>query len=334
MLKQAILVTTISANNYLSPGPRRYGERAPRKPRASFGALSGMSSQSSTSVYLPPTPPFQSGDSLSTLVIPPTKAHIVHVLPGDARSFNSFTRSKLVQSIESFLISYAYPATLDMRSSPDERADRPHPYIMTTSSLGERVGPGSPTPSSGSPYNSWPSDCSLVELVLCGSLDGEDPQSQPAQARALPRTTPRALLVRAADIVLLAEDTPIPPAVLVSQSEPLPSLVHSHTTGRLTRDSSPSSSSSSGTPKTPSSRSLSPGSSPLAKSERYISLNGLPTPPDSEESGIESEEVGVFPRKRVESAPAPSIPGDDTSSGSKSRKVRWRFWKRSSRASR
>ncbi|PSS36986.1 hypothetical protein PHLCEN_2v1202 [Hermanssonia centrifuga] len=318
LLKQSILVTTIS-RPFLTATISRSADRARRK--------STMSSRSSASVYLPPTPPYQSGEFLCTAPLPPMKAHLVHVLPGEARSFNSFARSKLVQSLESFLISFAYPTSLSMVNSSDD-TDRPRPYIMTSSSVGERITPNSSKASAGSPYSSWSSDFSLTELVLCGSLDGDDPQLQ--GTRVVARASPRAYLSRAMDIVVLPEDVPLPPAVLVSQSEPFPTINLGHAGNRNNRHSSLSSSSLRSLPLTPSVRSISTGS-PLARGERIINLNGLPTPPDSDESGVEcgNEDLREYSRKTIGSSSPAVIVSDTTSGQSKSKSLRWKFWKRS-----
>lgn len=318
LLKQSILATTISRPFLISSAPHpRTDSRSRRK--------SFLSTRSTTSVYLPPTPPFQSGESLSSFAFVPTKAHLLHVLPVDTRSFNSFARSKLVQSLESFLISFAYPTSMDARGTPDDSLDRPRPYIMTSSILAETI-TASPSAAPTSPYGAWPSDCSLAELVLCGALDGDDvPHS--GQTRALTRTTPRALLAQASDVVILAEDAPMPPVVLVSQSEPpyqsagsrVPPLVMSGSTSSSSRSSSPPS---------PRARGMGPGS-PLAKSEKYIDIGGLPTPPDSEESGVECEDISYVPRKQ----PASPVLAEKARGTPelKSKRSRWRFWKRSPR---
>ncbi|KAF7790483.1 hypothetical protein EIP86_001438 [Pleurotus ostreatoroseus] len=399
LLKQAILVTTISTA-FLA-APPRYSPRNPRKPRSSlsFGALgAGFGAHSTASVNLPPTPPFQSGESVTSdmsSVAVRTRAHIVHVLPGDPRTHASPARTKLVQSIEAFLLSYAYPAGLQhdkhdsakklsgsnfMMDAPDARADRALPFIMSASTLNERVGPDSnspiPAPNNSStvptsPYNTWPAPASLLELVLCGTLDApSDPFSPspdahgygPGYAHALPRTTPRALLTGAADVVLLAEDTPAVPAVVVSASEPAPLPLSGYSSASTSpsmsgyvsaSDSSPPSSAASSPPRTPPTACV--RGSPLAKSMGggggvpCVSLGGLPTPPDSEDS--ESGEEGAEgARKRTSGDSGVDVGmgsvagrldggkeggvtvGDDASA--KGRRMRWRFWKRAARGSR
>ncbi|GJE94830.1 hypothetical protein PsYK624_110050 [Phanerochaete sordida] len=323
LLKQAILVTTISRPFLISNGPLS-SDRGSRK--------SIFASKSTTSVYLPPTPPTHSRDSLSSLPLAPGKAHLVHVFPAESRSLHSFARSKLVQSLEAFLLSFGGPTALDFHGAADDLADRLKPYIMTAGSLGQTFATGAGATST-SPYDACPSDCCLAELVLCGSLDGEDPHSRPQSDRTralVTRLTPRALLTQASDVVLLADDAPV---VIVSQSDPghmAPPMA-----GRLPRENSTSSSSSassSSMPGTPSSfsslRSTSPRS-PLAMSETITGIAGLPTPPDSEESGGENgaEDVAYRPRKQVP-ANAPAKSKDVAVAGPRVKKMRWKFWNR------
>lgn len=322
-LKQAILVTTISRPFLISSGPRPH-ERVRRK--------SVLSSRSSTSIYLPPTPPFQSGESLHSLSFIPTKAHLIHVLPIETRSLNSFSRSKLVESLETFLLSFGTPTSFDIHGSKDDLADRLRPYIMTPYSLGLTISTSS-SAASTSPYGSWPSDCTYAELVLCGSLDGDDapPDATPGGKGKLMRTTtPRALLFQAADVVLLADDAPLPPALVVSQSEPGQRSGTFSTGGKLARDNSMPPTASSTMPATFAAfRSVSPGS-PLAKGERSTSFGGLPTPPDSEEEGVGCgpEDLQYRPPKQFPpSASAGNLP--DVVLEVKQKRARWKFWSRS-----
>ena len=324
LLKQAILVTTISRPFVISSGPRP-DERHKRK--------SILSTRSSTSVYLPPTPPYQSGESLPSLSLMPTKAHLIHVLPVETRSVNSFSRSKLVQSLESFLLSFGIPTSLDVHGANDNLADRLRPYIMTTYSLGIPISTRSPAAST-SPYGSWPSDCTFAELVLCGSLDGDD-VLQAQQPRAHMRTTPRALLSQASDVVVLAEDAPMPPAVVVSQSDPgQGSGTFGGGSGRSARGNGSAPSPAAPSPPMPATfaafRSVSSGS-PLAKGERSASFGGLPTPPDSEEEGAEAcaEDLQYHPRKPLSSASTGKLA--DVGPEVKQKRARWKFWVRSAK---
>ena len=322
LLKQAILVTTISRPFLIASS---FGDgRSSRK--------SKLSSRSSTSVYLPLTPPYQSGESLPSLMLGPTRSHLTHVLPVETRSFNSFARSKLVQSLESFLLSFGYPTQYDVKGAPDDY-ERPRPYIMTSTSLGEAIDVGSIASAPSSPYESWASDCTLVELVLCGCLDGEDPSpvlrdlkgKAPADMKVLAQAIPRALLTRASDVVVLPEDAPTPPAVTVSQSDPgyggtTPVFSSGPTHRQMAPHSTPST-----TQRSTSSSVASPAkpagpTSPLAN-------KSLPTPPDSEESGTESGPgEGLQPSARNQ---PPTVLID--SENVRPRRQRWKFWKRPGR---
>lgn len=104
LLKQAILVTTISRPFLMAAS----GGSGTATPRSSSNRRSFFGFRSTSSVYLPPTPPYaNSGDSLNTLLplpLPPAKAHLLHLLPQESRSFTASARTKLVQSLD--LISY------------------------------------------------------------------------------------------------------------------------------------------------------------------------------------------------------------------------------------
>lgn len=330
LLKQSILVTTISRPFLISSAPRHDG-----------WSKSRLGSRSVSSFYMPSTPPFQSGDSLLSLVSPQTRAHLIHVLPLEARSLHSFTRSKFVQSLESFLLSFGYPASLSAKSPPDD-ADRPRPYIMTSASLGEIVSPSGPSSLLTSQY-SCPSECTLAELVLCGSLDGEDAICHPhgAPIHALTQTMPRALLTRASDVVLLPEEILNSPAVVAQQLQPayqshqtsgslIPASVHRPMPAL--RDINFSSSGSSSMSSTTSSTRSGSGS-PLARGDQYGSLGYPPTPPDSEESSAEygAEDLRTMAGMQKGSSSLPPIVTVTeivhTGRG-KVKKTRWKFWRR------
>ncbi|EKM58012.1 uncharacterized protein PHACADRAFT_206855 [Phanerochaete carnosa HHB-10118-sp] len=323
LLKQTILVTTIS-RPFLVPSGSPPSERGRRK--------SIMGPKSSTSVYCPPTPPNHSRDSLTSVSPIPTKAHLIHALPAESRSLDSFARSKLVQGLEAFLLSFGSPTTLDFHGAGDDLTDRLQPYIMTARSLGRPFSTGT-SATSTSPYGSCSSDCTLAELVLCGSLDGDDLPShlQSDRTRALvTRVTPRALLTQASDVVLLVDDAP---AVVVSQSDPGHMGSTPPKARRLPRQNSMASTAStppSSAPVTPSSlRSTSPRS-PLAKGDTITSLAGLPTPPDSEESGAENgaEDIAYSPRKQIPASPSANSSEDSSAVELRLKKMRWKFWNR------
>ncbi|KAI0701378.1 hypothetical protein BC835DRAFT_1411519 [Cytidiella melzeri] len=331
LLKQAILVTTIS-KPFLIAAPDSVCH-------STYKSLSG----SRSSVYLSPTPPYLSGESLPSLMLAQTRAHLVHVLPLETRSLDSFVRSKLVQSLEGFLLSFGSPTSHDVKRTHDD-SDRPRPYIMTSSSLEATVSLDSATSSSMSPYGAWASDYSLVELVLCGCLDGDDASAaqhnlkgMAAGMQMLAPPFPRALLASASDVVMLPEDAPTPPAVTVSQSDPgyhrgaTPSQSLAATSSASHRQFVRHSNSSvvhsaHSRAATSTARSTSPGS-PLAKGEKYVSLNhSLPTPPDSEESGGESGigDVSSFAQSSDKHHPTVTVLDDSV----KPKKSRWKFWRR------
>lgn len=354
LLKQSILVTTISRPFLVAAGSR------PADPRVKRRSL--FSSRSTTSVYLPPTPPYQSGESLNLKPQGPSKAHLIHLLPPETRSFPSYARSRLVQSLESFLLNFAYSPQARMSLHSDDSQERAHPYIMQASTLGQLVvntatndaGP------SNSPYGPWNPEYVLADLILHGSLDPIDALSISSVSNAalgkspmspVDRLTPRAWVTGPSDIIMVSDDTHIltststSPNVVVTPPEPVASPssashisrgisrwnvasghgahIGSQTYGQFPPPLSPTVSQDqpfNGTASPISSRSPSfptspqtprpvlsslpspysrPGGSPLApknnKRGRYNSAdavfdpsaNGLPTPPDSEESGSE-----------------------------------------------
>ncbi|KAI0069793.1 hypothetical protein K474DRAFT_980941 [Panus rudis PR-1116 ss-1] len=399
LLKQAILVTTIS-RPFLVAAQTRPQQAAGKKRRSFFS-----SNRSTTSVYLPPTPPYQSGESLNdVLAAEPVKAHLVHLLPPEPRSQHA--RSKLIQSLESFLLSYASPPTA---MNADDALERARPYIMLASTLPQQIAPstGPAVDTSTSPYSTWSRECTVADLVLCGSLDPQEPSSATSQPssitshpssspswkgkEALGRMTPRAWISGPSDVIIVSDDysTSPPPNVILTPPEPSASL-----SSPLPTSSSSSSSSSippgnrrysqlSVSAVLPCSNSAPPllttttmrsPSSPLVPHTRSDSRNGgrrysslgsgarkiqttLPTPPDSsEESG--SEITGpLTPDEQLERDVDESVPtivgvdqsemeaeaetaeaegggegevigGTEEQGEKKTRKMRWRFWKK------
>ncbi|OSC98078.1 hypothetical protein PYCCODRAFT_1524386 [Trametes coccinea BRFM310] len=172
LLKTSILVTTISRPFLVSngPAPPPMRERTSssssmrlRRPQSIFNAFS----RSSTSVYLPPTPPYQSGESLSLLSLappPPAKALLIHLLPPPPTNAPVGARRKLVESIESFLVSFAFQA-VPPGSLGHETLERARPYLMEAGTFCDSVGcePG---------VADW-GDWTVADVVLSGSLDAE-----------------------------------------------------------------------------------------------------------------------------------------------------------------
>ncbi|TBU39989.1 hypothetical protein BD309DRAFT_871211 [Dichomitus squalens] len=280
LLKNSILVTTISRPFLKSPV---HGSGAPpptlrtrttssssttrlARPQSIFSAFSR--STSSISVYLPPTPPYESGDSLplssSSLPAPPGKALLVHLLPSPPRGEHPAARRKLVDSMEAFLLSFSYQSTglpsSRTYSSPagagpglggGSDTDRARPYVMHTSTFCDTVGcdPALGVVDCGE----W----SVADIVLSGALDADTVSSTspaaPPPAAVLAgagsgRKSKRAWIAAAADLVILPSSdnpTPGPSSSLPSGTEEPPVPVPAAERGMLQPSaSSPSSPSS------------------------------------------------------------------------------------------
>ena len=177
LLKQAILVTTISRPFLVAPAFTSLAPptRPPAPKRASmFNRISIYS--------MPPTPPLGSGDSLNSLVTgppfsqsPQVRPRLVHLLPPRPRNSAA---NRVVHSIESFLLSFSFPPTLEAKGT-----DGPEPAracLLESAAFAEPIG----TPPS---LNiNW----TVADILLSGCLDDE--------------LTPRAWLSGAADIVVAA----------------------------------------------------------------------------------------------------------------------------------
>ncbi|KAI0355953.1 hypothetical protein OH77DRAFT_1478877 [Trametes cingulata] len=174
LLKNSILVTTISRPFLVSNGPATPAASRSRttsssssrfqRPQSIFNAFS----RSASSVYLPPTPPYQSGESLSlpsTPPPPPAKALLVHLLPAPPANAQPGARRKLVESMESFLVSFAFQALSPGAANGGETLERARPYVMQMSTFCEPVGcePG---------VADW-GDWTVADVVLSGALDAE-----------------------------------------------------------------------------------------------------------------------------------------------------------------
>ncbi len=341
LLKQAILVTTISRPFLVASSPSlpdRYRGKSP------------LSSRSSTSVYLSASPTHSSGDSLTSLLFLPTKAHIVHVLPLDPRPSASFTRSKLIQSLESFLVSYAFPPSLKLSNTHGDDALEPaRPYIMDTLTFGTTLSSNDAGPGpSNSPYIPWPADYTVADLVLCGTLD--DVQSHTGKSPH-PTTPPRAFISGRADIVLVSDDTPltatVPGVVPPEVSSPRARQRHLQNAYDALTAGGALGSNSNTASLPPSSWNLPPTGSPLAPrrskretQNRYSSFGGLPTPPDSEESGSEltpptsdtsddkKRKTGGFLVTHASVSPVSMKEGNGPQQHPhKPIRLRWKFWK-------
>ncbi|KAI0659694.1 hypothetical protein C8Q70DRAFT_88356 [Cubamyces menziesii] len=170
LLKNSILVTTISRPFLVANGPAPPAMRSRtasssssrfQRPQSIFNAFS----RSSASVYLPPTPPYQSGESLSLPTPPPpAKALLLHLLPPPPSSAPVGARRKLVESIEAFLLSFAFQS-ISMGMPGDEALERARPYVMQTTTFCDSVGcePG---------VADW-GDWTVADVVLSGALDAD-----------------------------------------------------------------------------------------------------------------------------------------------------------------
>ncbi|KAF8273472.1 hypothetical protein EI94DRAFT_1783007 [Lactarius quietus] len=205
LLKQAILVTTISRPFLVAAAPPSLAPpiRPPAPKRASiFGRISIYS--------MPPTPPLGSRDSLNSLVTgpilsqsPQIKPHLVHLLPPRPR--NSVA-NRVVHSIESFLLSFSFPPTLEIRNT--EGPEPARACLLESAAFAEPVG----TPPS---LNiNW----TVADILLSGCLDDEP--------------TPRSWLSGAADIVVAAppsmQDSPPTSPITGPDSQTSPPTPHSN----------------------------------------------------------------------------------------------------------
>ncbi|KAI0327550.1 hypothetical protein GY45DRAFT_1347687 [Cubamyces sp. BRFM 1775] len=298
LLKNSILVTTISRPFLVSNGPAPPASRSRtasssssrfQRPQSIFNAFS----RSSASVYLPPTPPYQSGESLTLLTPPPpAKALLLHLLPPPHSNAPVGARRKLVESIEAFLLSFAFQA-ISMGMPGDEALERARPYVMQTTTFCDSVGcePG---------VADW-GDWTVADVVLSGALDAEPStgpasgmnaavgMSSSASAGAGSKSTMplRAWIAAAADLVIM----PSPEDGSSATASPA---------GDTGKEVVPSNS------------------------------TGLPTPPHSEESECGSLDAhsAASPERRG-GASSSSSRSASTSTGEKEKKSqKWKFWRR------
>jgi hypothetical protein len=174
LLKHVILVTTITRPFLVAAAPPSPSiVRPPYSRRNSTFTFKPL--------YLMSTPP-GSTESLNTVLIDspgsqssPTKAHLVHVLPARPRNF---VANRLVDSIETFLLSFSLSPTLGVRDAG--RIEPAHTCLVESSTFAEPVG----TPPS---LNiNW----TMADILLSNCLD-----DQP---------TPRVWFSGASDIVVAA----------------------------------------------------------------------------------------------------------------------------------
>ncbi|KAH8087135.1 hypothetical protein BXZ70DRAFT_540857 [Cristinia sonorae] len=326
MLKQAVLVTTISRPFIMSVTTGA----GVRPPLASGQRRSWFGDRSTSSVYLPTPPYTHSGESVNTFVPAlPVKAHLLHLLPEVSRTFSAGNRSRLVQSLESFLISFAYPA-----SPSKEDAERAWPYLMSVTQLSQQVSSPLSSSSSNSPYGADGGSYTLSELILAGSLDPAEPvpinSNSKRPVSPYSRLTPRAWISGVDDIVLLGENPSLGPGVSITPPSPTtyifprPALSEQY-------DTTSSLASSRTTPRL----SVRPKSMLSRETAKRTIINlddprpnaqSLPTPPDSEESVSDHSPTPSDFEQRRRSASFPGTQSGAAEQGSK-RKGRWKFWK-------
>ena len=264
LLKNSILVTTISRPfltstvhpTPLPPSPPAHPTMRSRttssssssnhlRPRARPLSIFGAFSRSASSVYMPPTPPSQSGESLALALAqmmpaPPGKALLVHLLPAPHPSAPPGARRKLVESMESFLLSFAFqaPAGLSPAPSPVHLSmsgpagtpsplERARPYVMQASTFCDAVraepgvGGADYTDMGGDNDGDGEWDWTVADVVLSGALDADTPAgSSTAAAPAIMTTSAsvgavprrlragrRAWIAGAADVVVMPGST-------------------------------------------------------------------------------------------------------------------------------
>ena len=177
LLKHVILVTTITRPFLAAAAP----------PSPSFVRRPTYSRRNSTftlrPLYLMSTPP-GSTESFNTVLTDspasqgsPTKAHLVHVLPARPRNF---VANRLVDSIETFLLSFSLSPTVGVGNAGLGRIEPAHTCLVESPTFAEPVG----TPPS---LNiNW----TMADILLSNCLD-----DQP---------TPRVWFSGASDIVVAA----------------------------------------------------------------------------------------------------------------------------------
>jgi len=217
LLKHVILVTTITRPFLVAAAP----------PSPAFVRRSTYSGRNSTftlrPLYLMSTPP-GSTESLNTILTDspasqgsPTKAHLVHVLPARPRNF---VANRLVDSIETFLLSFSFSPTLGVGNAGLGRIEPAHTYLVESPTFAEPV---------GTPPNlniNW----TMADMLLSNCLDGQP--------------TPRVWFSGASDIVVAA----LPKSKSKSSLARRPMRLAEPSTASSSRTPSPATTS---TPRTP-----------------------------------------------------------------------------------
>ncbi|THH05447.1 hypothetical protein EW146_g9900, partial [Bondarzewia mesenterica] len=250
LLKHSILVTTISRPFLVAAIPPSLARPVPHSSSDRRKSILWRLSSSHSVYATPPSPPMSSRDSLSSLV--PTfatrsnlKAHLIHLLPEQPKS-SSRSINRIVQSIESFLLSFSFPS-LAMHAQHIDGLEHARAFLLHSSALNESV------------QSTIDMHWTVADVILSGCLDLDEKEHAELQ------TVPRAWFSGASDI--LVSPTPSTPAQLPTLSS--------------ARTRSPPSAYSQFAHHLPDEH-RSPLLTPAAK--RWVMTNALPTPPDSEES--------------------------------------------------
>ncbi|KAF7980571.1 hypothetical protein HWV62_37741 [Athelia sp. TMB] len=341
-LKQMILVTTISRPFLTSAAP---ANRSSSRLSVAEGE-SRRWSLARPAIYSAPTTP-ASNRSRTSLFPPdlpqmPRRAHIVHLI---APTAPSVARSKLMQSIEGFLCSFAYAAPGMDAAAGGMGDERAAPFLMHPYTLKATIA----SPESG--VGAW----SIADLLLSGSLDRPDSNN-------VARAPPRAWLSSANDIVLAPASRPVSQGSVSVSMPAVPSLqapTPSPHRGRASQSflggaelgfvnahaSAPQNSTWSGVRRPEISLD---STSARGKGKERAPAQGLPTPPDSSADSDSAE--SVRPPSPVP-APQPERKGSvrgrgffgggsgggvggggSTNTSTKKEKggglgIRWKFWK-------
>lgn len=372
ILKQSILVTTISRPFLTAasgPTTRRPGT-SQSSSRLSVAAGGEDGRRWSTilnrsSVYSAPTTPhanrsrtsfyngYPSPGSAASIPPPlpifPRRAHLVHLITPTAPSIS---RAKLMQSMESFLCSFAYPTPLEVGQQDAAGMERAAPFLMHPYTLRAVV---------RSPQEQQ-AEWTIAELLLSGALDRTD--------KSMGAPPPRAWLSNANDVVFVPGSRPgsvqsiVMPQPPAQSTLPIPARTHyaSYTAGPselgVQRSGMPANYSTWSGSETrlapPNQRPSAPinlNSVPAQKEDDSFQLphfkprsasaapGSLPTPPDSE-SDSSGSVTGVTPpplpphfhptssaNSDAHSFPSARRRGFFSRSKNGGVRIRWKFWK-------
>ncbi|KZV63198.1 hypothetical protein PENSPDRAFT_657485 [Peniophora sp. CONT] len=325
MLKQAILVTTVSRPFLVAaapPPPATTRSQSAPSSRASGFLLGRRSSNFRGSVHslysMPPTPPISSGESLSSLVPAPppsTRAHLIHLLSSPPPR----TAHRVLRSIESFLLNFASPAEAGAHGKPSSMQPA-RAFLLDAQAFA--------APLSLPPDLGLPPDWSVADTLIGGCADGElpAPAQAPGLAASASNDAPRAWILGARDLIVL----PAIPSPTVDEPPRALNRVRHQSYGAVEGMGL----AESGAPRMP--RVLRRTSTPTGPNQQAPvpakGAGGLPTPPDSEEEAAcdaspasTGRLTGNDSSGRVWSSSS-SAPLPD---GREKKRRRWMFWKRS-----